>query len=81
MSKAVTVEALKSYVRKEAPHFLEKPNVTSVGIGYKQVAGKATRELCIQFTVGRKAAPEAPICGSVPSAGRFSATATRNTGR
>src|SRR6185503_4984682 len=59
MPKSITVEALKPYVRKIAPHFLEKPNVTSVGIGYKQVAGKATKELCIQFTVGKKAVPEA----------------------
>lgn len=58
MPKSITVEALKSYVRKEATHFLDKPNVTSIGVGYKQVAGKATRELSIQFTVGTKSAPE-----------------------
>lgn len=58
MSKAINVEALKSYVRKQAPHFLATPNVTSIGVGYKQVAGKTTKELCIQFTVGKKSAPE-----------------------
>lgn len=58
MPKAITVEILKPYVRKIAPHFLERPNVTSVGVGYKRVAGKATKELSIQFTVGKKAAPE-----------------------
>lgn len=59
MPKSITVEALKPYVRKIAPYFLDKPNVTSVGIGYKQVAGKPTKQLCVQFTVGKKAAPEA----------------------
>ena len=58
MPKSITVEALKSYVRNEAAYFLDKPNVTSIGVGYKQVAGKATKELCIQFTVGKKSAPE-----------------------
>ncbi len=58
MAKSITIEALKSYVRKEATHFLDKPNVTSIGVGYKQVAGKATKELSIQFTVGKKSAPE-----------------------
>ena len=59
MPKPITVEALKSYVRRIAPHFLDRPNVTSVGIGYKQVGGKPTKQLSIQFTVGKKAAPEA----------------------
>lgn len=59
MPKSITVEALKPYVRKVAPHYLEQANVTSVGIGYKQVAGKPTKELAIQFTVGKKVAPEA----------------------
>lgn len=59
MPKSITIEALKFYVRKQAPHFLDKPNVTSIGVGYKQVAGKATKDICIQFTVGKKAAPEA----------------------
>jgi endonuclease G len=59
MAKSITVEALKPYVRKVAPHFLDQPNVTSVGIGYKQVGGKPTKQLSIQFTVGKKAVPEA----------------------
>jgi endonuclease G len=59
MPKSITVEALKPFVRKIAPHYLDQPNVTSVGIGYKQVAGKPTKQLSIQFTVGKKAAPEA----------------------
>ncbi len=58
MPKSITVEALKTYVRNEASYFLDKPNVTSIGVGYKQVGGKATRELCIQLTVGEKSAPE-----------------------
>lgn len=58
VKKSVSTEALKDFVRKEAPHFLEQENITSVGIGYKIKDGKPTKELSIQFTVGRKVAPE-----------------------
>lgn len=57
--KTVSIEALKAFVRKEAPHFLKQDNVTSVGIGYKVNKGKRTKEVCVQFTVGKKVAPEA----------------------
>src|SRR5262245_54595248 len=57
--KVVSMEALKNFVRKEASVYLKRPNVTSIGIGYKQKDGKPTKELSIQFTVGRKVAPEA----------------------
>lgn len=59
MPKSISIEALKDFVRKEATHFLDKPNVTSIGIGYKVKNGKPTKELSLQFTVGRKVAPEA----------------------
>lgn len=57
--KSVSMESLKTFVRKEASTFLAQPNITSVGIGYKEKDGKPTKELSIQFTVGRKVAPEA----------------------
>lgn len=57
--KTVSLEALKGFVRKEAPRFLKQSNVTSVGIGYKVKDRKSSKELSIQFTVGRKVAPEA----------------------
>lgn len=57
--KTVSMEALKQFVRIEASNYLKRENITSVGIGYKQEGGKATKEICIQFTVGRKVAPEA----------------------
>jgi endonuclease G len=56
--KAVSMEVLKIFVRKEAQRFLKQKNVTSVGIGYKIKDGKPTKELSIQFTVGRKVGPE-----------------------
>ena len=59
MAKQISSEALKTFVRKEAPRFLKQANVTSVGIGYKVKDGKPTKELSIQFTVGHKVAPEA----------------------
>jgi endonuclease G len=56
--KKVSMEALKSFVRKEGSQFLKQQNITSIGIGYKIKGKKPTKELCIQFTVGRKVAPE-----------------------
>lgn len=52
------MEKLKSFVRTEGVDYLRDPNITSVGIGYKMKEGKRTDELAIQFTVGRKVAPE-----------------------
>lgn len=51
---APTPEVLRAYVRNEAVKFLDDPNVTSVGVGYKHTGGKQTREVCIQFTVRSK---------------------------
>lgn len=56
--KTVSMEALKSFVRKESPNFLKQDNITSVGIGFKIKDGKPTKKLSIQFTVGKKVAPE-----------------------
>lgn len=50
--------ALKRIARGEAVRYLEDPNVNSVGIGYKVVKGKRTRELCLQFTVDQKHSPD-----------------------
>jgi endonuclease G len=56
--KAVSMDALKSFVRKEATRFLSQDNITSVGIGYKIKDGKPTKKLSIQFTVGSKVSLE-----------------------
>jgi endonuclease G, mitochondrial len=56
--QSVSMESLKTFVRKEAVHSLQQENITSIGIGYKIKGGKPTKELSIQFTVGRKVAPE-----------------------
>ncbi len=58
-NKKVSMESLKDFVRKEGSKFLNQHNITSVGIGYKIKDGKPTKTLSIQFTVGRKVAPEA----------------------
>jgi endonuclease G len=52
------MEELKQFVRTQGADYLKDPNITSVGIGYKQKEGERTRELAIQFTVGVKAVPE-----------------------
>src|SRR5687768_1870727 len=53
------MDALKDWVRSEGADYLKDPNITSVGIGYKLKDGKPTDEIAVQFTVGRKAIPEA----------------------
>ncbi len=52
------MEKLKQYVRTEGVGFLSDNNISSVGIGYKTVEGKPTKEIAIQFTVKEKAVPE-----------------------
>jgi endonuclease G len=54
-----SMAALKDLARGPAARYLEHRNVTSVGVAYKVVEGKPTKELAIQFTVGKKVAPEA----------------------
>ena len=54
----VIPEELKQFVRNEADKFLSQSNINSIGIGYKEVDGKKTKELTIQFTVDQKSVPE-----------------------
>lgn len=48
------VKSLRHYVRTQGVSFLEDPNITSIGIGYKMTDKRRTRKLCLQFTVGEK---------------------------
>lgn len=50
--------ALREYVRAHGSAFLADPNVTSVGVGHKMVAGRVTDEVCLQFTVRVKVPAE-----------------------
>jgi endonuclease G len=52
------MEKLKQFVRTQGATYLQDPNITSVGIGYKQTGGKPTKELSVQFTVAEKVVPE-----------------------
>lgn len=52
-------EKLKTFIRTEGRRYLQDANITSIGVGYKKKDGQDTGEIAIQFTVGRKAAPEA----------------------
>lgn len=52
------LDGMREYVRARASQYLDDPNITSVGIGYKHVDGKPTSELAVQFTVAAKAVPE-----------------------
>jgi len=48
------LEQAKKIVETEAKKMLKYDNINSVGIGYKTVNGKKTKEVVIQFTVDRK---------------------------
>ncbi|HEX8830653.1 MAG TPA: hypothetical protein VF705_05770, partial [Longimicrobium sp.] len=58
MAKKKTEQELIELVRTRARSYLKLPNVTSVGVGRRIVGGQRTDELAIQFTVGKKLAPE-----------------------
>ncbi len=46
--------ALREFIRTEGEVYLDDPNVSSIGIGYKMISGRRTPELCVQFTVVEK---------------------------
>jgi endonuclease G len=50
--------ALRRFIRTRGSGYLRDPNITSIGVGYKRVGGKATKDIAIQFTVAEKAQPE-----------------------
>jgi endonuclease G len=52
------MDKLKQFVRTRGADFLKDNNISSVGIGYKRVGGKPTKEISIQFTVDTKAVAE-----------------------
>ncbi|WP_133272438.1 DNA/RNA non-specific endonuclease [Hymenobacter radiodurans] len=52
------MDKLKKFVRTRGADFLADPNITSVGIGYKQQDGKTTDTISIQFTVEQKTGPD-----------------------
>jgi endonuclease G len=52
-------EVMKRFIRTHSDDYLKDPNISSVGIGYKQVEGVRTKTLAVQFCVDRKARPEA----------------------
>lgn len=54
------IAALRQFIRTQGEHFLRDPNISSIGVGYKVVAGQEKPEIAVQFTVNDKqSAPEA----------------------
>ncbi|MFD3684154.1 DNA/RNA non-specific endonuclease [Nocardiopsis sp. NPDC058631] len=51
--------SLRTFVRTRGADYLRDPNVSSVGIGYKEKDGRQQGEIALQFTVDHKAQPEA----------------------
>ncbi len=50
---------LREFIRSNGPDYLKDPNITSIGIGRKEVDPNSPRkdmegQICIQFTVGKK---------------------------
>ena len=48
------LRALREFIRTEGQVYLDDPNVSSIGIGYRTTAGRRTADLCVQFTVVEK---------------------------
>lgn len=48
------VASLRQFIRTRGPSYLTDPNVTSIGIGYRQKDDETVKELTLQFTVDVK---------------------------
>lgn len=48
----------KQYIRTHGSGYLKDPNISSIGIGYRETKGRRTKELTLQFTVDTKVTPE-----------------------
>ncbi|MFE3459468.1 DNA/RNA non-specific endonuclease [Nocardiopsis aegyptia] len=53
------IAALRTFIRTRGADYLRDPNVSSVGIGYKEKDSRREGEIALQFTVDTKARPEA----------------------
>lgn len=53
---ALTQEELIAALREQTRSWLSRPNVTAVGVGYREVGGRRTSELTIQVSVEKKLA-------------------------
>ncbi|MCJ1680157.1 DNA/RNA non-specific endonuclease [Streptomyces sp. APSN-46.1] len=52
------ITSLKQFIRTQGSGYLSDPNISSIGIGYKETKGKRGKELALQFTVDKKVRPE-----------------------
>ena len=50
--------SLRQFIRSQGADYLQNPNISSLGVGYKIVDGKPTQEISLQFTVDSKVEPE-----------------------
>ncbi|WP_304455490.1 DNA/RNA non-specific endonuclease [Nocardiopsis sp. YSL2] len=50
---------MRTFIRTRGAAFLQDPNVSSIGIGYKEKDGRQQGEITLQFTVDTKVQPEA----------------------
>ncbi|MEU8435575.1 DNA/RNA non-specific endonuclease [Streptomyces sp. NPDC029216] len=52
------IASAKQYIRTHGSGYLKDPNISSIGIGYRETNGRRTKELTLQFTVDTKVTPE-----------------------
>lgn len=52
------IASLRTFIRTRGADYLRDPNVSSVGIGYKEQDGRQHGEIALQFTVDTKVQPE-----------------------
>lgn len=50
--------SLRQFVRTRGPGYLQDPNISSIGVGYRTPSGPEAREIALQFTVDKKVGPE-----------------------
>ena len=54
----ITESDVIEIVRNKAKQLLKQPNISSVGVGFKEEKGLVTNKLSVQFTVNRKFLPD-----------------------
>lgn len=66
-AKNESIERIKRLIRSQGEALLNRPNVTSVAIGFKKTDGQQTATPSLQFTVDRKLSPEALLVEAIPA--------------
>ncbi|WP_329611540.1 DNA/RNA non-specific endonuclease [Kitasatospora herbaricolor] len=52
------ISSLRQFIRTRGPDYLQDPNISSVGVGYRTNGTPEAQEIALQFTVDKKVGPE-----------------------